>query len=254
MIVSQRDLWWWSRRQVWSCIQNFSSFQPFNFWNATSWKYSLKNNCIRSCLIERQSFWNRKIDVDPIYSVLMSLPCIVQVLCSAWYREVNMFRIFMIFRLLDHWARRILFVFWLESWPQGINLLLIIEWRLNAKPRWQIWWTNPLWITTLSCKVRSIRLFPECPWRARRKRSVPELSEQYWYLRFEPPPAAKQAFRRSSDQSYICEEWFRRWNLIFQNWIAPSSAAVLFDCVEEDWSQEARRILSVSCSNIDLQI
>ena len=25
-IVFQRDLWWWSRRQVWSFIQNFSSF------------------------------------------------------------------------------------------------------------------------------------------------------------------------------------------------------------------------------------
>ena len=40
------------RRQVWSFIQNFSSLQSFNFWNAISWKCSLKNNCIRSCLIE----------------------------------------------------------------------------------------------------------------------------------------------------------------------------------------------------------
>ena len=31
--------------------------------------------------------------VDPRYRVLMSLPCIVQVLCTTWYREVNMFRV-----------------------------------------------------------------------------------------------------------------------------------------------------------------
>ena len=36
VIVFQWDLWWWSRRQVWSFIQNFSSFQSFNFWNAIS--------------------------------------------------------------------------------------------------------------------------------------------------------------------------------------------------------------------------
>ena len=52
VIVSQWDLWWWSRRQISSFIQDFSSLQSFNFWNAISWKCPLKNNCIRSCLIE----------------------------------------------------------------------------------------------------------------------------------------------------------------------------------------------------------
>ena len=52
----------------------------------------------------------------------------------------------------------------------------------------------------------------------------PKLSEQYWYLRLDPPPAAKQAFHRSSDQFCICEWWFRRWNFILQNSIAPSSS------------------------------
>ena len=52
VIVSQWDLWWWSRIQVWSFIQNFSIFQSFNSYNATCWKCPLKNNCIRSCLIE----------------------------------------------------------------------------------------------------------------------------------------------------------------------------------------------------------
>ena len=97
VIVSQWDLWWWSRRQVWSFIQDFSSFQSFNFWNAISWKCPLKNNCIRSCLIECQSFSDRKINIDPEYRVLVPLPCTVHVPCSTWYREVNIFRIFVTF-------------------------------------------------------------------------------------------------------------------------------------------------------------
>ena len=63
----------------------------------TSWKCSLKGDCIRSSLIECKSFSNRKININPKYRVLMFLPCIVQVLCSTWYREVNIFRIFVIF-------------------------------------------------------------------------------------------------------------------------------------------------------------
>ena len=67
-------------------------FQSNNFWNAISWKCFIKDDCIRSCLIEIQSFLNRKIDVDPIYRVLMSFPCIVQVLCMTWYIQVNLVR------------------------------------------------------------------------------------------------------------------------------------------------------------------
>ena len=39
----------------------------------------LKDDCIRSSLIQCESFLNRKIDVDPKNRVLMSFPCIVQV-------------------------------------------------------------------------------------------------------------------------------------------------------------------------------
>ena len=37
----------------------------------------MKNDSVRSCLIELQSFLQSKIDVDPIYRVLMFLPCFV---------------------------------------------------------------------------------------------------------------------------------------------------------------------------------
>ena len=45
VIVFQRDLWWWSKRQMSSFMQHLSIFQSFNFYNTLGWKCSLKNNC-----------------------------------------------------------------------------------------------------------------------------------------------------------------------------------------------------------------
>ena len=49
----------------------FSSFHPNNFRNTISWECFVKNDSVRSCLIELQSFLQSKIDVDPMYRVLM---------------------------------------------------------------------------------------------------------------------------------------------------------------------------------------
>ena len=57
----------------------------------------MKNDSVRSCLIEIQSFLQSKIDVDPIFCVLMSFPCIMHVLCMTRYTQVNLFRILMLF-------------------------------------------------------------------------------------------------------------------------------------------------------------
>ena len=45
--------------------KDFSNFLSNNFRNTTSWKCFLKNDCIRSSLIECQSFLKSKIHVDP---------------------------------------------------------------------------------------------------------------------------------------------------------------------------------------------
>ena len=68
-------------------VKDFSSFHPNNFRSTISWKCFLKDDCIRSSLIECQPFLNSKIDVDPIYCVLMSLPCVMQVLCMTRYTQ-----------------------------------------------------------------------------------------------------------------------------------------------------------------------
>ena len=77
---------------------NFSPFLNLSaFTNTICWKCSLKDNCVRSCLIEVQSFSDSKINIDPKYRILMSLPCILQVSCETWYRVVDILWIFVVF-------------------------------------------------------------------------------------------------------------------------------------------------------------
>ena len=73
------------------------------------------------------------------------------------------------------------------------------ECKLNAHPTWYMYWKKLLVIVTLSCSVRSIRLYPECPWRARMCTIVPEESVQYWYLFLFPPPPSILFFHLLSD-------------------------------------------------------
>ena len=47
---------------------------------------------------------------------------------------------------------------------------------------------------------------------------------QYWNLLFTPPSAAKHAFHQSSDQWIDCGNWFWRFSLILQKWIAQSAS------------------------------
>ena len=58
-------------------VNYFSSFHPNDFRNTITWKCFMKNDSVRSSLIELQSFLHSKIDVDPVYCVLTSLPCIM---------------------------------------------------------------------------------------------------------------------------------------------------------------------------------
>ena len=91
--VFQGNLWKLSRWFTYLFVYEFYSFHPNNFRNTKSGKCSLKNDCIGSSLMECQSFLNSKIDVDPIYRVLMSLPIFMQVLCMTRYIQVDYIRI-----------------------------------------------------------------------------------------------------------------------------------------------------------------
>ena len=111
-------------------------------------------------------FLQSKIDVDPIYRVLMFLPCFGHVLCMTRFIQIHR----------------------------------MMECKLIAHPTWEVYWKKSLGITTLSCEVGSMRLRPEWPWRARRYKIAPDESVQYFYIFLFPPPLAMLFFHSSSDQ------------------------------------------------------
>ena len=52
-------------------VYDFSSFHHNSFRDTISWERVIKDDCVRSCLIEFQSFPLSKFYVDPIHRVLM---------------------------------------------------------------------------------------------------------------------------------------------------------------------------------------
>ena len=78
-VVFQGDLWWRPRWRIYFLVYDFSSFHPNNFRNAISWKCFVKNDCVRSSLVELQSFPQSKIDDDILRSDVSSMlyACIV---------------------------------------------------------------------------------------------------------------------------------------------------------------------------------
>ena len=62
--------------------------------DATSWECNVKDDCIRSCLIEFESFTLSKLYIDPIHSVLVSFPGSLLVPCKTLLGQVKLVRIF----------------------------------------------------------------------------------------------------------------------------------------------------------------
>ena len=162
-----------------------------------SWKCSLKNDCIRSSLIECQSLLIARI----MSTHFTASWCLFYALCKYCARKYCARRVtiktissrflwllslrsigrkYTVCLFLEFWPPSIdpeLMIEWrlnshpkwfLEFWPPSIDPELMIEWRLNSHPKWFLYWKNPLGITTLSCKKSSIRFRPECPWRDRK--------------------------------------------------------------------------------------
>ena len=89
---------------------------------------------------------------------------------------------------------------------------------------------------TLSCKIGSMRLRPEWPWRARKYKTTPDESVQCWYLFLFPPPC-HAALPLLIRPMMTIQEMFLKIIFILQNSIAPSSShRRLSFHDEEDWS------------------
>ena len=121
-IMFQGDLWRRPRWRIYFLLHDFSNFHPNSFWDTISWECFVKNGCVRSCLIELQSFPQSKIDVDPIHRILMFLPCFVPVLCRTRCFQVDRVRILVFFVHRIH--------------KQEEYCLLLMECKLIAHPTW----------------------------------------------------------------------------------------------------------------------
>ena len=96
-IMFQGNLWRRPRWRIYSLVYDFSSFHPNNFRDTISWECVVKDDCVRSCLIELQSFLLSKINVDQIHCVLMFRPYFMHVLCKSRHIQVDRIRILVFF-------------------------------------------------------------------------------------------------------------------------------------------------------------
>ena len=199
-IMFQRNLWWITRWRKNSLAYDCSSFHPNNFRDIISWEWCfVKNDSVRSCLIELQSFIQSKVDVDPIHHVLMFLPCFMHVLCMTRYTQI------------DHIKILVIFVHKINKQKEyGLSLAqtLTSKYESRTDDRMQIERTSDMIyvmeetvrMMTLSCKVGSMRLRP---WRARRYKIVPNESVQYWcFSCFRLLlPCCSSTFRQTNDDN-----------------------------------------------------
>ena len=97
------------------------SFHHNSLRDTISWECVVKDDCVRSCLIELKSFLLSKFSVDPIHRVLLSVPLFVMVPCKTRCFQVNFVRIsvFFVHRIHRRKEYRLYFAQILSSWYQS---------------------------------------------------------------------------------------------------------------------------------------
>ena len=95
-LVFKRNL---RRRSRWRknfLVYDLSGFHHYDFRDTISWSV-VKDDCVRSCLVELKSFLLSKFEIDPVHRVLMSSPLFLLVPCKKWCFQANVMRIFVFF-------------------------------------------------------------------------------------------------------------------------------------------------------------
>ena len=99
----KRNLWRKWRWRIYFLVNDFSRFHHDSLRDTISWKRVVKDDCVRSFLIELKSFLLSKFDVNPIHRVLMFLPYFLLVPSKTRCIHVNFIWISM---FLVHWIHR----------------------------------------------------------------------------------------------------------------------------------------------------
>ena len=93
-ITFKENLWRRSRWRIYFLVYDFSRSHHDCFRDRSSWERVMKDDC---------ALHLSKVDVDPIHSVLLFLPCFMFVPCKTRCIQVNFIWIFM---FLVHWIHR----------------------------------------------------------------------------------------------------------------------------------------------------
>ena len=133
-IMSQGNLWRRSRWFIYFLVYDFSNLHPKNFQDTLSWECVVKDDRVRSCLIELQYFPWSKIDVDPICCVFWrffrALCCIVRGVVLENRSSQDPYDVYGI-----HMQKEC-FCLLLKFWAPGINPALTVDCKLIARPMW----------------------------------------------------------------------------------------------------------------------
>ena len=135
--VSKRSIGRRPRWRICFLVYDFSSFHPNNFRNTIRWTCFVKNDRVRSSLIELQSFLQSSIDVDqkkkPCSDVSSMLyACIVHdtVHSNRSYQDLKRFL------SMRSTGRKNAVSLLFKFWPPGINPELMMECTLIAHLTW----------------------------------------------------------------------------------------------------------------------
>ena len=161
--ISQGNLRRRSRWRIYFLVYDFSSFHLDSLRDTISWECVVKDDCVRHCLIELQSFPLSKLYIDPVqwFDVSsMFSACTMQdaVLLGQCYSDLCV--------LCSKDPQT-----WKIPSVCCSNFVLpefVMECKLIAHPMWEKYSKKLFGINTLSCNEGSMGLRPEWPWRARR--------------------------------------------------------------------------------------
>ena len=211
-------------------------FNLTNFLHTISWKCFLKDDSIRSSVIEFQSFLNSKIDVDPnklCLDVFFSALCRYCAVRGSFLRSSITSGSLWLLSIRSTSKKNIVCLL-LESWPPGINPQLRMECKLIEHPTWYMNWKKLPCIKTLFCNEGSTRLRPECPWKSSEIHNcswrTSPVVESFVISSSSPPSMLSHLL---SDQWGECRKCFLGFFVILQKCTAPYSSR----CTCSEWQR-----------------
>ena len=103
------------------------------FRDTISWECIVEDDCVRSCLIDLQSFSLSKLNIDPVHRILVHFPLLL-VRCKTWFGQIKLYWILMILMHGIHAVKNTVCLSLLEFCPPGVNPAFVMDCNLIAHP------------------------------------------------------------------------------------------------------------------------